>query len=696
MSRRNSQKFSLILMIFMFLSVPVIISTSARPAQATLESTPVSTEQELREAIELGGTQIITLTANITVEGTGFVIPEGVDITLEGAFTITHVGTPVTTGFTDVVGFIVVSGLAPNAGRLTINGVHIERASAYYSSGIVLLNHATLTLASGSIRGFHATEGGGVTLLGLSRFTMYDGAIYNNRAFNGGGVNSASSVSTFVMRGGEIRNNHAYNNGGGIFSDEIHFEMHGGIIRNNEATHMGGGLFFDPYSSSIPMHGNIEIRGGKILGNKADYGGGIFVFDPEAILDITDETIFQGNIATGQGGAIYTRAITYDYSTIETLSNIIIGSEVEFRDNTANASIDPAAIHNLLGIFPNVHAIVTSVYGHPVNNYDINHPDSFPIYFYRIAYFANNGTTNYHIYYLVSTEEYYNYIVHSIAMTGFSRAGYVFTGWNTEADRSGYAFVEGEVITLYEDTNLYAQWEPVPSLPPLPPLPSELHSLYMIGDQHGAFRPTANITRAEVAVILARTQLLDFAQNVQALPPGMGSFEAFADVNFGDWHYYYIAWAYGAGLVQGVGGYFRPNDPITREEVAAMMARMGTILPAGDLSGFGDANAISGWARDYVYTVHRAGLMIGDGGLFRPNARITRAEIATATNRTLGRVDSPAALEVVTVVNLPDARRFPDVSESAWYFPSVLAAANDHRLTRGMSGNINWIEFARD
>ena len=213
---------------------------------------------------------------------------------------------------------------------------------------------------------------------------------------------------------------------------------------------------------------------------------------------------------------------------------------------------------------------------------------------------------------------------------------------------------------------------------------------------YGAFRPTANITRAEVATILARTQLLDFAQDVQTLPPNMGSFEAFADVVPIDWHYYYIAWAYDAGLVQGFGGYFRPDAPITREEVAAMMARMGTILPAGDLSGFGDTNAISDWARDYVYTAYRLGLMIGDAGLFRPNAHITRVEVATATNRTLGRMDSLEVLGTINVASLPNARRFPDVSESAWYFPSVLGAANDHRLIRGMNGNINWIEFVKN
>ena len=325
-----------------------------------------------------------------------------------------------------------------------------------------------------------------------------------------------------------------------------------------------------------------------------------------------------------------------------------------------------------------------------------------------VRYFANDGSSDVQLIHQIGTDSVAYHSVNPLDMLDIyrDREGYLFTGWNTAPDGSATAHAVADIVAFNTLLDLHAQWEPDPDfvtptppptpMPPTPPLDYELHLLYMIGDEHGTFRPTANITRAEVATILARTQLLEFAQDVQTLPPGMGSFDAFADVNPGDWHYFYIAWAYDAGLVQGFGGYFRPNDPITREEVAATMARMGTILPAGDLSSFGDANAISDWARDYVYTALSGGLMIGDEGLFRPNAHITRAEVATATNRTLGRVDSMEVLGTINVASLPDARRFPDVSESAWYFPSVLGAANDHRLTRGANGYINWIEFVRN
>ena len=316
-----------------------------------------------------------------------------------------------------------------------------------------------------------------------------------------------------------------------------------------------------------------------------------------------------------------------------------------------------------------------------------------------VRYLPNGGTGD-HVSQVPNTGASDNYTVQSIAVTGITRPYFSFEGWNTEADGSGYAHAAGAVLTVNTDLYLYAQWLPLPSFPPLPapPTPSqpyELHLAYMIGDEHGAFRPGANITRAEVATILARTQLLDFAQDVQILPSGMGSFDVFADVDPGDWHYFYIAWAYDAGLIRGFGGYFRPNDLISREEVAAMMARMGAIFPAEVLSGFYDAGAVSDWARDYVYTAHRTGLMIGDEGLFRPNAHITRVEVATATNRTLGRIDSIEALEAATVENIAYARQFPDVSDYAWYFPSVLGAANDRHLRRSVYDYIYWIKILR-
>ena len=124
-----------------------------------------------------------------------------------------------------------------------------------------------------------------------------------------------------------------------------------------------------------------------------------------------------------------------------------------------------------------------------------------------------------------------------------------------------------------------------------------------------------------------------------------------------------------------------------------MVARTGDILETGSLA-FADTNAIGNWARNYIYTVINNGWMLGDANNnFRPSDPITRAEVATATNRILGRVDSQTALAEANLQNPGAVRSFPDVSPHAWYFASVLSAANDHRNRIDGAGETVWKEI---
>lgn len=227
----------------------------------------------------------------------------------------------------------------------------------------------------------------------------------------------------------------------------------------------------------------------------------------------------------------------------------------------------------------------------------------------------------------------------------------------------------------------------------------EFHAAYMFGNDRGEFRPGGAITRAEVAAILARVMIDDFDSSVDhadyELPASMDSFTVFPDVTANNWFYHYVAWVSYEGLVLGDDqGNFRPNAPISRQELAMMIARIDGIAETAGSMSFGDAADIAGWARAAVYTVYSQDLMQGDDqGNFRPRANITRAEVATVINRMLGRLDSRDTYDAVDVER-DNARVFPDVNAGAepmrWYFPSVLAAANDHYLTRN-DGNIDWM-----
>ncbi|MCL2827187.1 MAG: S-layer homology domain-containing protein [Oscillospiraceae bacterium] len=227
-----------------------------------------------------------------------------------------------------------------------------------------------------------------------------------------------------------------------------------------------------------------------------------------------------------------------------------------------------------------------------------------------------------------------------------------------------------------------------------PGLPGDrdFHPLYMIGNEHSLFMPRNNISRAEVATVLARIVLLDFETGIDFLPDGMTVFDRFSDVESGQWWYYYVAWAYGAGFIKGFDdGTFKPEDPITRQEFAALLARtIDYYTEAGDIS-FVDADDISAWALHYVYTVYKELWMRGDDGRnFNPQENLSRAEAATTINRILERIYDQPAFAAANVVNLERAILFSDVADTAWYFAAVVAATNDHYLTRIETGAIDW------
>jgi len=222
----------------------------------------------------------------------------------------------------------------------------------------------------------------------------------------------------------------------------------------------------------------------------------------------------------------------------------------------------------------------------------------------------------------------------------------------------------------------------------------------MVGLRNNQFAPNAFMTRAEAVAILVRIQLLDFELGIDRLPPGMESFDVFADVRPEHWFYYYLAWAYDAGFNQGSDGYFRPRDPVTRQELAAMIVRSDLRLPETTqpgTAGFADAAHISRWARDYVYIAYRNNLILGDGnGYFRPRDYITRAEAATLFNRLLGRVSDRHTLYYANTPNLHDARSFHDVPANAWFFASIITATNNHYTIKNNVGGIDWILISYD
>ncbi|WP_161780758.1 S-layer homology domain-containing protein [Tumebacillus flagellatus] len=143
----------------------------------------------------------------------------------------------------------------------------------------------------------------------------------------------------------------------------------------------------------------------------------------------------------------------------------------------------------------------------------------------------------------------------------------------------------------------------------------------MSGDGDGQFRPLAAITRQEAAAVLVRTL---------NLPTPATETSSFQDVSVSDWSHASIEAAVKAGLMNGDGNRtFRPQDEITREEMAVLLVKAsGNQAAAGDNLSVADRDSISPWAKGYVQTALEKGLLHGDGTNFNPHAHASRQEVA--------------------------------------------------------------------
>ena len=146
----------------------------------------------------------------------------------------------------------------------------------------------------------------------------------------------------------------------------------------------------------------------------------------------------------------------------------------------------------------------------------------------------------------------------------------------------------------------------------------------MNGYSDGTFKPDASITRAEFSAVMARFLKLD---------DKAAATEKFGDVK-GHWAIGYIGALADKGIVGGVTeDAFAPDDNITREQMAAILARAFELKETSP-ELFADNGEISDWAHDYVYACRKAGYMTGDAANnFSPLDNASRAEVATVIYR---------------------------------------------------------------
>lgn len=150
------------------------------------------------------------------------------------------------------------------------------------------------------------------------------------------------------------------------------------------------------------------------------------------------------------------------------------------------------------------------------------------------------------------------------------------------------------------------------------------------------FRPDASVTRAEFAAMIARAF---------ALAPNPASAD-FTDTG-SDWAIGYIGALAGKGVITGyTDGSFKPNEPISRDEMVVIIARVLNldVLATGKPANFADVSS-GYWAADEIELASSADLVQGvSASSFAPHDTTTRAEAVTLIIRALSSDSSIKAL----------------------------------------------------
>ncbi|MDW5299933.1 MAG: S-layer homology domain-containing protein [Sedimentibacter sp.] len=227
---------------------------------------------------------------------------------------------------------------------------------------------------------------------------------------------------------------------------------------------------------------------------------------------------------------------------------------------------------------------------------------------------------------------------------------------------------DDEEIVIIEDNEI-----------PVAELNKEDHFQYIQGYPDNTVRPEGLVTREEVAAVFYR--LLESNYRMSILTEN----EDFPDVNFDRWSTKHIATLSNGNIIEGYpDGSFKPENPITRAELATIASKFDK-LSAYLNNSFSDIDGH--WAIEYINSAAAKGWVEGyPDGTFKPDQYITRAEFVTLVNNVLGRGIHKENI-------LKEARVFPDLSDTMWYYEAMQEAINSHLYIRNEDMSELWIEI---
>ena len=189
------------------------------------------------------------------------------------------------------------------------------------------------------------------------------------------------------------------------------------------------------------------------------------------------------------------------------------------------------------------------------------------------------------------------------------------TGVNLDIDEAGSGY--------YDESQIESHWA-------YDALTFCLDHGFLSREADGRVRPNKPITRGEFVTSLAKFCGVDESYRYYA---EIG----YRDIASGSELAPYVKWARDAGLMDGSNGAFHPDDYLTREQMATVVARYLTALgraPGGAAqTAYKDQSRISTWALDGVALCTREGILQGSNGAFLPKGKLTRAQTAAIMYR---------------------------------------------------------------
>ncbi len=518
---------------------------------------------------------------------------------------------------------------------------------------------------------YDSSTGGGLEMVGPFKEWLRNNSIY--------GASKTNSEQVAALFDG-IDNDIRYLIGKGVVTDEITSPFN---------------LKMDGYGKNLPF---------KLVVGKEEYEAtagedNTWAFNKKTTPSEGNESEEPGDDNTGAGDSDQTPPYSVSWNAeqnsftwninvpVENANKLKLSYKLEWKTEGEDAG-DP-------GVWTKTNGITTLTYWKSTNTTetaDGTEPFDSPkvIYPLQVTYKANyEGGGKDIVDKGESTEKGYYAKNDKVELEGsnaFTRSGYTFSGWSTDANGSAQYQPGDTFENLTEDTTFYAIWtrNSNPPTPPVdiddPDVPLDLngadHFAYIEGYPDGTVQPGGNITRAEVSTMIYRLLTEDRRAEI------FTDQNDYSDVEKPNWFNKAVSSMTVGKYVTGYpDGTFLPNQAITRAEFVTIVVRFLDGMkesenPFSDIDGH--------WAKDYILSAVKAGWIDGyPDGTFQPNKAITRAEAMKIMNTILHRgVNETSELGKPVV--------FPDNSDaSQWYYYEVIEATNDHE-TEGERPDEQW------